>query len=309
GTGVTFSGNTPSVTATFAANANSAQVRVSATNACGTSTVRSRNITVNPLPGAAGTISGPTSVCANSTGNVYSISSVTGATGYSWSVPSGATITAGNNSTSITVSFASGAGNVTVTPINSCGSGQSRSITVSINTSNCGAPDVSTISGPDNVNMNQQGVTYSVPNFEGATFVWSVPPGAIIVSGQGTNSIVVDFGVTGGEVSVDVTNEFGTSTVSKNVVINGPTNVNSSSVYSLSLYPNPAESNAVLEITTSIAQTMLIKVYQINSNEVVEELSVQSNEKIVFGENLGAGMYMVEVISGNNRRVIKWVKL
>ncbi|MBK9462186.1 MAG: hypothetical protein IPN94_22890 [Sphingobacteriales bacterium] len=63
-----------------------------------------------------GTISGTTPVCPNQTGATYSISGVSFATDYLWSVPAGATITAGQGTTSITVNWGSTSGNVTCTP-------------------------------------------------------------------------------------------------------------------------------------------------------------------------------------------------
>jgi|GEM_PF-2773113 hypothetical protein len=50
------------------------------------------------------------------------------------------------------------------------------------------------ITGPTLVSPTQTGVIYSVPNRTGITYYWMVPDNATIVSGQGTNSIVVDFG-------------------------------------------------------------------------------------------------------------------
>jgi len=58
------------------------------------------------------------------------------------------------------------------------------------------------ISGPIEVCDSESGVVFTVPNIPGATFTWTVPSGATITSGQGTNSITVTFGSTGGLVCV-----------------------------------------------------------------------------------------------------------
>ena len=87
-------------------------------------------------PSAAGTITGVTSTCIGTTGVTYSITAVSGATGYTWTVPTGATITSVTNTNSIVVTFGTASGDVTVTPTNTCGSGASSSsstITVSAN--------------------------------------------------------------------------------------------------------------------------------------------------------------------------------
>jgi poly(hydroxyalkanoate) depolymerase family esterase len=61
------------------------------------------------------------------------------------------------------------------------------------------------ILGPIQVTQNATNVTYSVANTSGSTYTWTVPAGASIISGQGTNSIVVNFGVNSGFISVTET--------------------------------------------------------------------------------------------------------
>src|ERR1035437_5615271 len=61
------------------------------------------------------------------------------------------------------------------------------------------------ISGAIQVTENATNVTYSIVNSAGSTYTWTVPPGATIVSGQGTNSIVVNFGTSSGNVTVQET--------------------------------------------------------------------------------------------------------
>ncbi len=68
-----------------------------------------------------GAITGNATPCQNATGEVYSITAVTGATGYNWTVPNGASITAGQGTTSITVTFGTTDGNVCVSANNACG--------------------------------------------------------------------------------------------------------------------------------------------------------------------------------------------
>lgn len=73
------------------------------------------------------------------------------------------------------------------------------------------------VSGPVLVCTGATSVNYSVPVIEYATgYVWSVPEGTSIFSGQNTHSILVDFGSSpvSGEISVYGTNEFGSGGVS-----------------------------------------------------------------------------------------------
>ncbi len=73
------------------------------------------------------------------------------------------------------------------------------------------------VSGPEYVSPNQTGVTFSIQNVADATFSWSVPAGATIVSGQGTNSIVVNWGDVQGDVSVEITHPQAGGTYTKTV--------------------------------------------------------------------------------------------
>ncbi|HTX87396.1 MAG TPA: hypothetical protein VMC08_00275, partial [Bacteroidales bacterium] len=83
-----------------------------------------------PLP-----ISGPASVCQGTSGVIYSVPPVAYATGYSWLVPPGATITGGLNTPSITVDFGSSAtsGNIVVFGINCCGNSDPAFLMVTVN--------------------------------------------------------------------------------------------------------------------------------------------------------------------------------
>jgi uncharacterized protein (TIGR02145 family) len=61
---------------------------------------------------------------------MFFVSPVNGATSYEWSVPPDASITSGQGNDSIVVAFGVQSGNVSVTPVNSCGNGSSSSFPV-----------------------------------------------------------------------------------------------------------------------------------------------------------------------------------
>jgi len=93
-------------------------------------------VVVNHLPGAAGVISGPDSVCEGSSNNVYSIPPISGATAYVWSTPYGATYTScGTNSMLLNVYTGANSGVISVYGINACGIGLYSSIGVTVNPS------------------------------------------------------------------------------------------------------------------------------------------------------------------------------
>jgi beta-glucanase (GH16 family) len=58
------------------------------------------------------------------------------------------------------------------------------------------------IQGPAEVNANEENISFSIHNFDGAEYTWSFPEGVAIVSGQGTAGVTVNWGENPGTVSV-----------------------------------------------------------------------------------------------------------
>lgn len=77
--------------------------------------------------GVAGIINGSDTVCQGQTGVIYSVPTINNATSYTWTLPSGATISSGANTDSITVDFdptaPAGSWIITVEGNSACGSG------------------------------------------------------------------------------------------------------------------------------------------------------------------------------------------
>ncbi|AKD02998.1 T9SS C-terminal target domain-containing protein [Pontibacter korlensis] len=190
---------------------NAGAVTAAVTNKCYTGAVVSLEVTPNTIPAVPGEISSPDAgVCAVSTGNMYSIAAVPGATSYLWEVPAGWTITSGEGTTSITVTTANTGGTVKVRASNECGTSAERTLTVRIST----IPTVPVaISGESNL-CEGTVATYSVRAVDGAaSYNWSVPAtgGWEIVEGQGTARVRVRIGTTAGNVEVAAANACGES--------------------------------------------------------------------------------------------------
>lgn len=158
------------------------------------------------LPGAAGPISGPASVCKNNT-ETYSVGPIAGATSYTWSVPSGATIQSGQGTTSISVLFGNSAssGNVSVFGSNGAGNGPASNLAVSVKS----VPAAAGAIAGNNAPCESSTQSYSVNNVSGVTYTWTVPAGWNIVSGQGSNAINVVAGAMGGNLTVLPSNTCG----------------------------------------------------------------------------------------------------
>ena len=100
---ITSGANTNSVTVGYSEAAVSGNVSVYGSNVCGSGASATITVTVNPLPAPA--ISGPSPVCINVSGNVYTTEA--GMTGYTWAISAGGSITAGGSSVnnSVTVNW------------------------------------------------------------------------------------------------------------------------------------------------------------------------------------------------------------
>ncbi len=118
----------------------SGTVKVKASNTCNTSAFRT--LTVKTVPGTIPALTGPVTVCANSTNNAYSVLDLVGATGYTWTGPTGSKVTAGGvtsaknilttSSSAVSVNYAAltATSKLSVKAINGCGAGATKSITL-----------------------------------------------------------------------------------------------------------------------------------------------------------------------------------
>jgi hypothetical protein len=204
------------------AGAQTISVNYTAPGGCSAASPTVKNITVNPLPGPAGTITGIPSVCAGTSGFHYTVAPITNATTYVWNLPAGATITSGSGTNDIVVSYSTTAvsGNITVQGNNLCGFGTiSPPYPVIVIQLPAAA---GTITGNNSVCEGDAGISYTVSPIANATgYEWTVPTGAIIVAGANTNSITVDFPApsSSGNITVYGTNFCGNGTVSPNFAV------------------------------------------------------------------------------------------
>ena len=194
--------------------------RVSGTNSAGTSNGNDMTFTTLGAVSPAGPITGPTSICRGATGVIYTVATITGATGYVWSIPAGGVIVSGANTNTITVNFSQSAvsGNITVYGTNACMNGSSSSLAVTMN-----ILPVPTITGPASACVHSTGNIYTTETGMSA-YTWSISSGGIITAGAGTISITVTWNIAGAQtVSVNYTNSKGcmaSSATVKNITVN-----------------------------------------------------------------------------------------
>ena len=149
------------------------------------------------------TISGPQTVIESQIGNTYMIQQE-GMGDFMWQVPNGATISSGQGSNQIIVDWGCGSGEVLVAYSSSCGITFHDTLSVAL--------PIYAITGRTSVLPNSTNLEYSIGSIAGATYEWSVPVNANILSGQGTPSIQVDIGDEDGVIRVKVSSSCGTNT-------------------------------------------------------------------------------------------------
>ncbi len=208
--GVTGSSSTNSITVNFGAQSESGEITVKGVNECGEGESASLLIEVNPLPLAAGEISGSSIVCQGNNLVTYTVPIIGNATSYSWTLPNGASGISTTNSISVDYSNSATSGNITVIGINSCGEGAGSTLPITVNPAPMAA---GVISGSSIVCQGQNAVVYTVSTIANATsYIWTLPNGA---SGTSTtNSISVDYSSssTSGNISVKGINSCGEGT-------------------------------------------------------------------------------------------------
>ena len=252
------------------------------------------------LPAPAGPITGPASICLNNTEN-YSIATIAGATGYVWTVPAGATISGGQGTTSVSVTFGASAvsGDISVYGTNGVGSGSASNLAVSVNTipSASIAPD-----GPAQVDLYNGLTTDYVASLEADTYTWQLNPVAAgtVAGNTATAQVTWNTNFTGyAEISFKAQNlcgESGWSPVKTTLVLN-TTGIDENAAAIRVI----AESYGNLKfITNTDANSANVTVLDL-SGRMIFKTKIPGQGTQLIGCNLKPGVYFVLVESGNIR--------
>ena len=247
GTGATINvGSTGNVTINYSASATSGDLTVMGRNDCGDGAVSSiYTVNVNPLPGAAGIISGPAdgSVCQGTT-LTYTIPAISNATSYIWAYSGlGASLTWINETLTITFAADATNGDLTVFGRNQCGDGAIRTKAISLNLLP-GAPGP--ISGPSvnppAVCQGENNVNFAVPLILGA----DANDGGYKWHYTGTGATISSTTISGGTASVTIS--FSSNASSGNLTVTGHNSCGdgmSSAPYALIVNPLPLAAGTI----------------------------------------------------------------
>ncbi|MCG8329810.1 MAG: hypothetical protein MI974_19090, partial [Chitinophagales bacterium] len=244
-------------------------------------------VSTNQLPPPAPIINGSPVVCEDDIA-AFDILNDLAYISINWIPPAGATIVAGEGTNAVTIDFTgSTSDQLCVIVENNCGILNQTCMDIIIQ----GDPLSPVISGDNEVCENDTLALYSLDNLEPGNFVagWTVPDGAVIVSGDETEMLLVDWtNSLGGEVCVEVIGLCGLAQECYDVIVlpqMDTTFVNNTSCNEndvgtlLETYLNQYNCDSVVLVTTSLlpADTTNIAVMSCDLNDVgIEETLLQN---------------------------------
>jgi hypothetical protein len=225
-------------------------------------------------------------------------------------MPAGATIVGPSNGTSVSVYFAPGftKSTISVASVNACGViSNARTLQVSEKPA---TPTV--VTGPSVVCAGQQNIQYTVAPVTGAnSYQWTVPSTATLVSGQGTNSIIVNWGSVTGSVNVKAQRTCsGLSTAKTHpVTVNcRQAEIANNGISINNLYPNPNHGNFTVEIK-AIENTDATFIISDISGRIVLQSQETLREGITtypMSFDAESGTYILKVITSTGVSAIRF---
>ena len=266
-TGATGTSSINSITLSFGTNAVSGNIKVKGHNSGGDGAESTFAIIVNDMPSGASTISGNAILCKGGT-ETYTVPTITGATFYMWTLPSGLTGTSTSNTISVIIGSTATSGNIKVKGHNSCGDGSESTLAFTVNSYPLAA---GVIIGNTNICQETNNIIYSVPAITGATsYIWTLPIG--VIGSSNTNVISLTFGNNSatGNLKIKAHNDCGDGieaslsiTVCLGVGIEDATLANKVEIYPNPTHDvfyvtinNPFKNNFKIEVSNSFGQIM-----------------------------------------------------
>jgi len=277
-------------------------------------------MTVNPLPDAAGNITGTDTVCQGQNGIAYSVLPIANSTSYIWAYSgTGASII--GNTNSVTISFSANAtpGNLTVKGHYICGDGiVSADYPVHINLLPSVAGNITSLNN-DSVTTNENNALYTVPIIADATsYIWTYTgTGATFVGGDTTltNSATINYGATAtsGNLTAKGHNSCGDGIASAIYQIYvSPVGIEEiPNSFNFQIYPNPTSGIITISIN-GINNNPDLQITDIQGKVIFTRKLTCDNQSYTKKIDLSAfpkGVYFVKLISESSLEIKKVVIL
>ncbi len=305
GTGLTYSinGTTYQAGTTFSGlAAGTYYVRVKNPNGC-ISGFRTAVINPQPITPVAPTLTITHPLCPGAKGTI-TVTAPLG-TGLTYSI-NGTTYQAGTTFSGL----AAGSYNVTVKNANGCISAVTTAVI------NVGPPDTTppmiscSFILPDFRNVSTQSDNCTPT---GSLIITQTPAAGTVVSGAGTTIVTVtvtDASGNSSSSSFTLTKTCSSTTSARTTKINQQPVVNQTAETDLeiSLTPNPSSNSFVLMVKSTSNETIMVRVLD-NYGRMVNLLKAISHQVLKFGSDLKRGVYFIEVIQGDNKKVVKGLKM
>lgn len=260
-------------------------------NGCGTGSTRTRAVLSSSPLSAPGAISGGLAKCPDDVQN-YSVTAVSGATSYTWTLPTGVTGTSTTRTISTTFDNTFTGGTISVYASNVCGDSPSSDATLTLNS--LAAP--ANITGTLTQCPGNSGIVYTASTVSGAaSYEWTVPTGVTIDAAL-NNQILVTFGptFTGGSMTAAAVNGCGTgSTKSVTLVLNsvcdwtwtGATSTNWATASNWSTGSTPTSTSNVIIPNVTNKPTVSTATASCNN------LTIESGASVTVGANRYLDIY------------------
>jgi hypothetical protein len=231
----------------------------------------------NGAPVAPASISGTGTLCSDAGAQTYSVAAVANATTYTWTVPTGWTISAGAGTNTITVTpgAAGQNGDISVTAGNDCGTSTATILTVVVN-------QVPTVTAGNDTTVCVNQLPLSVTASGNATaYSWS----------NGSSTATTSITAAG---TFTVTGTLNGCTASDAIVITTDpcAGIEENDNFFVSLYPNPT--NGFMTIETSITEKVDFSIYAIDG-KFIGSGSLTNGTTSVDATGFAPGKYFIHV--------------
>lgn len=163
------------------------------------------------------------------------------------------------------------------------------------------------VRGPNVVGDGQQGILYHTPFVQGSTWSWEVPNSSTIVSGQGSDTIEVDWGSQAGYVKVTRTDSDGCTGISDSMPV-GITALEKKGALPEGLDligPNPSDRGFEILLRSKVRGSVRLSLYDERGRALpFPEGRLSPGESLRFGQSLSPGIYYLKAGKGEIRLMV-----
>jgi hypothetical protein len=245
-----------------------------------------KNLLVNPLPAAAGGISGQSVVCQDQTSVTYTVPTILNATTYLWTLPTGATGTSTTRNITVDYSASAVSGTITVKGNNSCGYGASSNLPVTVN------PLPATPIITQNDNILHSDATIGNQWYNQAGLITGATNQDYTVTSNGNYYVIV---------TLNGCNSNSSNTI--NVVLTRIESPEKTQI--IKVYPNPFTNELIIE---KMGNTINTKFEILNSLGQIIFKGNFLEKTVVQTSNFSYGMYIIKIENGKDFDYKKMVK-